>query len=83
MSAEPRTDSTTLPADLSLLLPSGETIRHILLGSPGGLRQTWHLLHNLRYVEVSQWSPLIDIPDRRLMLTVNQGEQMSLLTRRL
>ncbi|MEO0541526.1 MAG: hypothetical protein AAFZ80_11775 [Cyanobacteria bacterium P01_A01_bin.105] len=75
--------STPLPADFSLLLPNGGTIRHILLGTPADIHQTRHLLHNLRYVEVSQWSPLVQIPERRLVFTTEAGEQMSLLTRRL
>ena len=74
---------TILPADLSIALPTGEIIRHILLGSPGGIRQTIHLLHNLKYVEPSQWSPLIDIPDNRLVLTPDQGDTMSILIKRL
>ena len=72
-----------LPADFSLLLPNDGTIRHILLGTPADIHQTRHLLHNLRYVEVSQWSPLVQIPERRLVFTTEEGEQMSLLTRRL
>ncbi|WP_081716978.1 hypothetical protein [Leptolyngbya sp. Heron Island J] len=74
---------TSLPADLSITLPTGETIRHILLGSPGGIRQTIHLLHNLKYVEPSQWSPLIDIPDHQLILTPDQGDVISILMKRL
>ena len=74
---------SALPAEFSPALPPGETIRHILLGSPGGIRQTVHLLHNLRYVETSQWSPLIEIPENRLILTPNQGEVISILMKRL
>ncbi|MEO0757691.1 MAG: hypothetical protein AAFY78_12550 [Cyanobacteria bacterium J06648_16] len=77
------TGSTPLPADFSLLLPNGDTIRHILLGTPSAIHQTRHLLHNLRYVEVSQWSPLVELVNRQVILTAEQGEQMSLLTRRL
>ncbi|MEM9979315.1 MAG: hypothetical protein AAF808_16925 [Cyanobacteria bacterium P01_D01_bin.2] len=72
-----------LPADLSLALPAGESIRHILLGSPGSIRQTIHLLHNLHYVETSHWSPLIEIPNNRLILTPDQGDVMSILSKRL
>ena len=72
-----------LPADLSVTLPTGNSIRHILLGRPGDIRQTIHRLHNLRYVETSQWSPLIEIPDNRLILTPDQGEVISMLMRRL
>ena len=83
MCTEPMSGSTPLPADFSLLLPNGGNIRHILLGTPADIHQTRHLLHNLRYVEVSQWSPLVRIPERRLVFTTEEGEQMSLLTRRL
>ncbi len=83
MCTDPMSGSTPLPADFSLLLPNGGTIRHILLGTPADIHQTRHLLHNLRYVEVSQWSPLVRIPERRLVFTTEEGEQMSLLTRRL
>ncbi|MEL6249815.1 MAG: hypothetical protein AAFN18_12885 [Cyanobacteria bacterium J06554_6] len=72
-----------LPPDLSFAQPPGETIRVILLGSVGGIHQTRHLLHNLRYVEVSQWSPLLEIPERNLVITPEQGEQMSILVKRL
>ncbi|MEO0350752.1 MAG: hypothetical protein AAF282_14695 [Cyanobacteria bacterium P01_A01_bin.15] len=72
-----------LPANFSITLPTGEVIRHILLGRPSGIRQTIHLLHNRRYVETSQWSPLIEVPDNRLILTPEPGEVVSLLTRRL
>ena len=75
--------AANLPADLSFALPTGEVIRHILLGSPGGIRQTIHLLHNLRYVETSQWSPLIEVPDQRLILTPERGEVISLLAKRM
>ncbi|MBE9068790.1 hypothetical protein IQ260_19275 [Leptolyngbya cf. ectocarpi LEGE 11479] len=77
------TQAATLPANLSITLPTGETIRHILLGSPGGIRQTIHLLHTLKYVEPNQWSPLIDIPDNQLILTPDQGDVISILMKRL
>ena len=71
-----------LPADFSMVLPSGESIRHILLGRPSAIRQTIHLLHNLRYVETGHWSPLIEVPDNRLILTPDPGDVISLLTKR-
>ena len=61
----------------------GEPLRHILLGSPGGVRQTIHLLHVLRYVENALWSPLVSIPNDQLIITPRQGEVMSLLIRNL
>lgn len=75
--------SSGLPANFSMLLPSGDTLRHILLGKPHLIRQTVHLLHNLRYVEISQWSPLIEVPDKRLVLTTEPDEVISLLSKRL
>ncbi len=59
----------------------GEPLRHILLGSPGSVRQTIHLLHTLRYVENALWSPLVTIPENKLIITPRQGEVMSLLIR--
>ena len=72
-----------LPADLSVTLPTGNSIRHILLGRPGDIRQTIHLLHNLRYVETSHWSPLIEVPEQRLILRPEPDEMISMLVRRL
>ncbi|MEM6353016.1 MAG: hypothetical protein AAF766_19860 [Cyanobacteria bacterium P01_D01_bin.14] len=77
------TDPPDLPSDLSFSQPPGEVVRVIVLGSPGGIRQTWHLLHNLRYVEVSQWGPVIEIPKNKLVIRPEQGEQMSILVKRL
>jgi len=68
-----------LSAMPTVLSPSGDPIRHILLGTPGGVRQTIHLLHTLRYVENALWSPLLPITDNKLIITPNQGEVMSLL----
>ncbi|MEM9978466.1 MAG: hypothetical protein AAF808_12650 [Cyanobacteria bacterium P01_D01_bin.2] len=72
-----------MPADFSITLPTGDAIRHILLGPPRHIRQTIHLLHNLRYVETSQWSPLIEVPENRLILTPERGEVISLLAKRM
>ncbi|MBE9065616.1 hypothetical protein IQ260_03010 [Leptolyngbya cf. ectocarpi LEGE 11479] len=71
------------PADFSGSLPPDRSIRHILLGHPSYIRQTIHLLHNLRYVETSQWSPQIEIPDNRLILRPEPEEMISMLVRRL
>ena len=58
--------------------PHKETIRHILLGPPGAVRQTIHLLHTLRYAETVLWSPVLRI-EEPLTLAPEQGEAMSLL----
>lgn len=73
----------SLPADFSSSLPLGRSIRHILLGYPDDIRQTIHLLHNMRYVETSQWSPLLEVPDQRLILRPVPDEMISMLVRRL
>ncbi|MBT9310835.1 hypothetical protein [Leptothoe kymatousa] len=73
---------STLPTDFDRL-PAGSTIRHILLGRPSDIRQTIHLLHNLRYVETSQWSTLIEVPDNRLILRPDADQMISMLVRRL
>jgi len=57
-----------------------EILRHILLGSPGAVRQTIHLLHSLHYAETVLWSPIMTI-EEPLIITPEQGEAMSLLRR--
>ena len=72
------------PSEIPPFPPTeGDAIRHILLGSPGNVRQTIHLLHTLRYVENALWSPLVPIPNDRLIITPRQGDVMSLLVRHL
>ncbi|MEO0457838.1 MAG: hypothetical protein AAF152_14835 [Cyanobacteria bacterium P01_A01_bin.114] len=70
-----------LSATPTLPQTDGDPLRHILLGSPGGVRQTIHLLHTLRYVETALWSPLVAIPNEQLIITPRQGEVMSILIR--
>ena len=65
----PQTPLTTAP---------GEAIKHILVGSPGAIRQTIHLLHALHYSETILWSPVLRI-EEPLVITPEQGEAMSLL----
>ena len=50
-----------------------EPIRHMLFGSPAGVRQVIHLLHKLGYAEPNAWS--------RPMPTGRPGEVMAILTR--
>ncbi|MBE9181157.1 hypothetical protein IQ268_21585 [Oculatella sp. LEGE 06141] len=61
--------------------PDRDPLKHLLIGSPRAIRQTIHLLHNLRYAEAGLWSPLIAIPNQQLIVTPNDGEMMSLLMR--
>ena len=50
-----------------------EPIRHMLFGSPAGVRQVIHLLHKLGYAEANDWS--------RPMPTGRAGEVMAILTK--
>lgn len=75
--------SPHLPANFSSLPEPSRRIRHILLGHPDDIHQTIHLLHNLRYVETSQWSPVIEVPDNRLILRPQADEMITMLMRRL
>ena len=56
----------------------GEAVRHILLGSPGAVRQTIHLLHSLGYSETVLWSPVLRV-EEELAIVPKPGEAMSLL----
>lgn len=62
--------------------PQREDLRHILLGSPGAIRQTIHQLHLLNYAEPVLWSPLMAVGEQ-MIITPAQGEVMSLLRRSL
>lgn len=62
--------------------PHREEVRHILLGSPGAIRQTIHLLHALNYAEPPAWSQLVTVGEQ-LIITPEQGASMSLLRRSL
>lgn len=75
--------SPILPANFSNAPAPGSPIRHILLGPPSNIYQTIHLLHNLRYVETNQWSPIIEVPDKRLILRPGPDDVISMLVRRL
>ena len=57
---------------------SGEVVKHILIGSPGAVRQTIHLLHTLNYAETVLWTPILRIQEP-VVITPERGEAMSLL----
>ena len=89
LSAQPLTVGQALPdisniVELLQPVPNGseprETMRHILLGSPGAVRQTIHLLHTLHYAETVLWSPIVPV-EEQMIITPAQGEAMSLLRR--
>jgi hypothetical protein len=53
--------------------PERHPIRHTLIGSPKAVNSTIRVLHQLKYAEISDWSPLVP--------TGNTGEVMSILIR--
>ena len=53
--------------------PEREPIKHTLIGSPKAVNSTIRVLHQLKYAEISDWSPLVP--------TGNIGEVMSILIR--
>lgn len=62
--------------------PSQEELRHLIIGSPNGVRSTIHQLHTLHYADPDQWSQLITIPPSGILITHQQGEVLSFLLRR-
>ena len=86
LAAEPQSrvlqpDSVALQTAVHLApigTPTKEHIRHILLGSPGAVQQTIHLLHTLRYAETILWTPVLHIADP-LTIAPTPGEAISLL----
>ena len=61
------------PANSENTSQTKEPIRHMLFGSPTGVRQVIHLLHKLGYAEANAWS--------RPMPTGRPGEVMAILTK--
>ena len=61
--------------------PERDRLRHLIIGSPEGVRSVMHQLHVLKYAEQLAWSQLIVVPTAGLMITTQQGEVMSILRR--
>lgn len=61
--------------------PGQERLRHLVIGSPEGVRATINLLHVLTYAEQATWSRLITVPRSGILVTPEQGEIFSLLRR--
>lgn len=69
---------TTLPTG-----PSGEIIRHILIGSPAGVRETIRLIHLRRYfIDQSFWTGPVAIGPDGVKITRNEGQVLAYLMRR-
>jgi hypothetical protein len=65
ISREPSTIPTT----------NRESVKILLIGSPGGVNNIIQTLYRLRFAEVTEWSPL--------QPTANPGEVVSILIRQL
>ncbi|WP_052050741.1 hypothetical protein [Leptolyngbya sp. KIOST-1] len=63
------------------LPPERERLRHLVIGSPEGVRGAINHLHLLRYAEQREWSQLVTIPPSGILITPEQGEVFSLLRR--
>lgn len=63
-----------LEALLSRFDRGDDCLRIVLIGSAEQIVRTTHQLHSLRFAEVSDWSPLLPLP--------NSDDLFSLLTRR-
>ncbi|MBD0269106.1 MAG: hypothetical protein ICV77_12535 [Cyanobacteria bacterium Co-bin8] len=61
--------------------PGREPLRHLVIGSPEGVRGAINHLHVLQYAEQSQWSKLFTIPASGIFITPEQGEVFSYLLR--
>ena len=70
---------------LQLAIPNAqsgrERLRHLVIGSPDGVRGAINHLHLLRYAEQREWSRLVTIPSRGCLITPEQGEVFSYLLR--
>ena len=54
-------------------------LRHLLIGSPEGVRHAIERLHVLQYVEHRLWTPLITVPEQGIRITPAQGQVLSYL----
>ncbi|HEY9877123.1 MAG TPA: hypothetical protein V6D29_01645 [Leptolyngbyaceae cyanobacterium] len=61
--------------------PGREPLRHLIMGSPEGVRGAINHLHMLKYAEQLQWSKLFTIPASGILITPEQGEVFSYLVR--
>jgi len=60
----------------------GEVVRHILIGSPAGIRETIHLMHINRYtIEQSLWTGPVAIGPDGLQLSRKEGQVLAYLMR--
>lgn len=61
--------------------PRPERLRHLVIGSPEGVRGAINHLYLLQYAEQRECSQLITIPPSGILITPEQGEVFSYLLR--
>ncbi|MGF1516161.1 MAG: hypothetical protein ACFB5Z_21025 [Elainellaceae cyanobacterium] len=61
--------------------PSGEVVRHILIGSPEAVRETIYRLHIKRYVEQAMWTGPVKIGPSGVQITHEEGQILYYLMR--
>ncbi len=62
--------------------PDGEVVRHILIGSREGIRETIHLMHiNRYYVEQGLWTGPVAIRPDGVRLSRREGQVLAYLMR--
>ncbi|MGB3309156.1 MAG: hypothetical protein WBG32_20645 [Nodosilinea sp.] len=69
------------PLRLANPSPRPERLRHLVIGTPEGVRGAINYLHLLRYAEQREWSQFVTIPPSGILITPEQGEVFSLLRR--
>ncbi|MGG6238371.1 hypothetical protein ACQ4N7_06990 [Nodosilinea sp. AN01ver1] len=74
-------DSNPLRLTTPSAQPGRERLRHLVIGSPEGVRGAIHHLHLLNYAEQREWSRLVTIPNSGILITPDQGEVLSYLLR--
>jgi hypothetical protein len=78
---ERKSDLLTACAADAQTFPKREPLRHLLIGSPQGVQQTIHYLHNLGYSEAGLWSSQLPIHNQELIITPYEGEVLRMLVR--
>ncbi|MBE9140592.1 hypothetical protein IQ254_25895 [Nodosilinea sp. LEGE 07088] len=58
-----------------------ERLRHLVIGSPDGVRGAINHLHLVQYAERLEWSRQFKIPESGILITPEQGEVFSYLLR--
>ena len=61
--------------------PGRERLRHLIIGSPAGVRAEIKVLHVLTYAEQHLWSELITVPESGVVISPEQGQVFSYLVR--